>query len=48
MDELERAVRRIAPAVLRLAVGVAGDRDAGAEAVELSAEPRRLAVRKRN
>lgn len=34
MDELEREVRRIAPAVLRFAVGVAGDRDAGADAAQ--------------
>lgn len=34
MDELEREVRRIAPAVLRFAVGVAGDRDVGADAAQ--------------
>lgn len=34
MDELEREVRRIAPALLRFAVGVAGDRDVGADAAQ--------------
>lgn len=81
IDDLERTVRRIAPAVLRFATGLASDRDlgadvaqealaaekvsielqrvpahdavtalldlVGAELVEVSAEPRRLAVRRR-
>lgn len=34
MDELEREVRRIAPAVLRFAAGVAGDREVGADAAQ--------------
>lgn len=34
MDELEREVRRIAPAVLRFATGVAGDREVGADAAQ--------------
>ncbi|MCZ7651691.1 MAG: hypothetical protein M5U13_11240 [Thermoanaerobaculia bacterium] len=34
MDDLEREIRRIAPAVLRFAVGVAGDREVGADAAQ--------------